>query len=49
MPRKAVVLTFESLGKPKECSAQRGRKSAASVAGCQTAQYVAIQLTYHTE
>lgn len=49
MPRKAAVLTFKSLGKPKECSAQRGRKSAASVAGCQTAQYVAIQLTYQTE
>lgn len=49
MPRKAAVLTLKSLGKPKECSPQRGRKSAASVAGCQTAQYVAIQLTYHTE
>lgn len=49
MPRKAAVLTLKSLGKPKECSPQRGRKSAASVAGCQTAQYVAIPLTHHTE
>lgn len=36
MPRKAAVMTLASLGKPKECSAQWGKKTAASVAACKT-------------
>lgn len=49
MPRNAAVMTLASLGEPKECHAHWGRKSAASVAGCEMARYGAIQLTYHTE